>query len=89
LFARVLCVISCSSIQTAQEQHIINKCVRDGGIMKQILMSIVAIFFPWLVLVLDDNPGGAFIALIMQATIIGWPFATVWAWRIIHPPKKN
>ena len=53
--------------------------------MKQIVMSIVAIFLPWLVLLIHDNPGGAIVALIMQATVIGWPFASAWAWRIIHP----
>lgn len=57
--------------------------------MKRILMSILAIFLPWLVLLLYDNPGGAFLALIMQATVIGWPFAAVWAWRTVHPEKTS
>jgi hypothetical protein len=57
--------------------------------MKRILMSILALFAPWLVLLLYDNPGGAFLALIMQATIIGWPFAAVWAWRLVHPEHKK
>ena len=52
--------------------------------MKHKLMSTLAVLFPWLVLLLEDNPGGAVVALIMQATIIGWPFASVWAWRLIH-----
>ena len=50
-------------------------------------MSILAILFPWLVLLIRDNPGGAIVALIMQATVIGWPFATIWAWRTVHPAK--
>jgi hypothetical protein len=53
--------------------------------MKRKIMSVLAIFLPWLVLLIEDNPGGAVVALIMQATIIGWPFASMWAWRIIHP----
>lgn len=53
--------------------------------MKQILMSVLAVLFPWLVLLIHDNPGAAFVALIMQATIIGWPFASIWAWRMVHP----
>lgn len=57
--------------------------------MKRILMSILALFFPWLVLLMYDNPGGAFVALVMQATVIGWPFATAWAWRLSHPKGKN
>ena len=55
--------------------------------MKRIMMSILAIFLPWLVLLLYDNPGGAFLALFMQASIIGWPFAAVWAWRLVYPVK--
>lgn len=57
--------------------------------MKRIVMSVLAIFLPWLVLLLADNPGGAFLALIMQATIIGWPFAAIWAWRVVHPEKNT
>jgi len=52
-------------------------------------MSILAVFFPWLVLLIYDNPGGAFVALIMQATVIGWPFATAWAWRFIHSTNQQ
>ncbi|MCL9684451.1 hypothetical protein [Legionella maioricensis] len=57
--------------------------------MKRTMMSILAIFLPWLVLLLYDNPGGAFLALIMQATIIGWPFAAIWAWRMVHPETNT
>lgn len=61
--------------------------------MKRMFMSTLALFFPWLVLLIHDNPGGAFVALIMQATLIGWPFATAWAWKTVHTantgPKKN
>jgi hypothetical protein len=51
--------------------------------------SLIALMFPWLVILMDDNPGGALVALIMQASIVGWPFAAVWAWRIVHPEKQN
>lgn len=53
--------------------------------MKRIVMSFLALFLPWLALLLNDNPGGAFLALIMQATLIGWPFASIWAWKVVHP----
>lgn len=56
--------------------------------MKRMFMSLLAIFVPWIILLINDNPGGAFVALIMQATVIGWPFATIWAWRIVHPARK-
>lgn len=57
--------------------------------MKRIILSILSIFIPWLVLLLQDNPGGALVALIMQVTIIGWPFATIWAWRSVNPGKSS
>lgn len=53
--------------------------------MKRIIMLILSLLLPWLVLLLKDNPGGAFVALVMQATVIGWPFASIWAWRSISP----
>lgn len=54
-----------------------------------ILMSILAVFFPWMILLIYDNPGGALVALIMQATIIGWPFATIWAWQVLSKNSKS
>lgn len=62
--------------------------------MQRLLLSILSIFLPWVVLLIKDNPGGAALALLMQATVIGWPFASIWAWRLINPlpeheaPKK-
>lgn len=57
--------------------------------MKKAFMSLLAIFLPWLALLLNDNPGGAFVALIMQATVIGWPFASMWAWKVVRPERKS
>jgi len=56
---------------------------------RHIFMSILAIFFPWLVLLLYDYPGGAAAAFILQATVIGWIPASIWAWRVIHDKKKE
>lgn len=47
--------------------------------LKKIFWYFLGACFPWIVLLLDDNPGGAIIALIMQATIIGWIPASIWA----------
>ena len=57
--------------------------------MKRILLSICAIFLPWLVLFIKDDPVGALIALILQATIIGWIPASIWALRAIHKHAKR
>lgn len=51
--------------------------------MLRIFMSALAMFVPWVVLLLHDNPGGALLALIMQATLIGWIPASLWALRVI------
>ena len=57
--------------------------------MIRVLMSILALFFPWLVLLIYDNPGGALVAIVMQATLIGWPFASVWALRVVKANTKT
>ena len=50
--------------------------------MHRFLYMLLSIFFPWIVLLIADNPGGALVALVMQVTVLGWPFASMWAWRI-------
>ena len=52
------------------------------------LMSFLAIFFPWAVLLIEDNPGGAIVALVMQATVIGWLPASIWAWNLVHESRE-
>ncbi|MCC5016353.1 MULTISPECIES: YqaE/Pmp3 family membrane protein [unclassified Legionella] len=52
--------------------------------IKRMFMTFLAVFFPWLILFMDDNPGGGVVALIMQATIIGWFPASLWALRIVN-----
>lgn len=76
-------------LQALSVNSILIQLNNGGCIMKRIVMSILAVLFPWLVLLINDNPGGAFIALIMQATVIGWPFAAIWAWKLVHPIHKK
>lgn len=52
--------------------------------MRRFFLTIIALFFPWLSFLLMDNPGAAILAIVMQATLIGWPFATMWALRDIN-----
>lgn len=52
-------------------------------------LSVLAIFFPWTILLIYDNPTGALMTLVLQATIIGWIPASCWAWRLVHPKKKS
>ena len=57
--------------------------------MKSFLMSTLAIFFPWAIMLIDDNPGGALLAIILQATLIGWIPASMWAWRVVHKDRDK
>lgn len=59
---------------------------------KKIFFGMLAFAFPWAVLLAYDNPGGAIVALVMQASVIGWIPATMWAWNTIYhseSQKKN
>ena len=51
--------------------------------MKGIFWGFLCLAFPWLVLLLHDNPGGAFVALALQASAIGWIPASIWAFRTV------
>lgn len=50
--------------------------------IKGFFARLMCVFFPWAVLFTYDNPGGAFIAILMQMSLIGWIPASVWAYRV-------
>jgi uncharacterized membrane protein YqaE (UPF0057 family) len=54
-----------------------------------VVYSVLSIVFPALVLLLHDNPPGAFIALLLQATVIGWIPASIWAWKVSHEGQRK
>lgn len=43
------------------------------------MMTLIAIFFPWLSFLLRGKIFTAIICLILQATLIGWIPAAIWA----------
>ncbi len=55
----------------------------------RVVYSLLSIVFPALVLLLYDNLPGALIALLLQATVIGWIPASIWAWRVSHEDQKK
>ena len=57
--------------------------------MKRFFTSTLAIFLPWVIIMMDDNPGGAILALILQATLIGWIPASMWAWSVSHEGSEK
>jgi hypothetical protein len=57
--------------------------------MKWMFWTFLSVAFPWLVLLLHDNPGGAVVALVMQATAIGWIPATLWAMRTVKEAEAK
>ena len=52
-------------------------------------LSLLAIIFPWMVMIIYDNPAGFLITLILQATAIGWIPASIWAWKVVHAATKE
>lgn len=61
--------------------------------MKRFFYFLLALLVPWFVFVMNDQWGKALIAMMLQASIIGWVFATPWAWRVIQEdflaPKRE
>ena len=63
--------------------------IMKRGLVKRGFLAFLAIFFPWIIFLINDNPGGAFVALALQATAIGWLPASIWAWRVAHGTEKK
>lgn len=57
--------------------------------IKTLFLSLIACAFPWIVFLIEDNPGGALVALIMQASIIGWLPASLWALKVVRENHKR
>ena len=57
--------------------------------LKRIFLVLLALFLPWLVMFIKDDPIGAILALVLQATIIGWIPATIWALRTLNKPNAS
>ena len=57
--------------------------------MKRTFLLILAILFPWVVLLINDDPVGAFLAMAMQVTVVGWIPASMWAWRSAKASLKT
>lgn len=51
--------------------------------------NLLSLAFPWLVLLIHDNPGGALVALVMQASLIGWIPASAWAMRTAREAQQQ
>lgn len=49
--------------------------------MSYLFRLFLAVTFPWILFLIEDKPLQAFIAIILQATIIGWIPASLWAWN--------
>ena len=49
--------------------------------MKGMLFAFLAFFFPWIVFLLEEKLGLAFLAMAFQVTIIGWIPMTMLAYK--------
>lgn len=47
------------------------------------------IFFPFLIFFGKDEPGKAFVCMILQGTIFGWPVASYWAYKLCFKKPKE
>ena len=56
--------------------------------MKKFFLFLLTVMFPWAMMFVYDNPGGALVCLFLQATIIGWPFAAMWTWKVVKAGGK-
>lgn len=45
---------------------------------------ILALFLPWLSLMLQGKVGAGIVCLILQITLIGWIPATIWAFTALN-----
>lgn len=52
--------------------------------MRKFGFFLLTIACPWLVLLIGAQPGKAFAAFMLQASLLGWPLASVWAWRAVR-----
>lgn len=57
--------------------------------MKKFFLFLLTLMFPWAMMLAYDNPGGALVCLFLQATLIGWPFAFMWAWKVVKSYPKS
>ena len=60
--------------------------------MKRLFLSILSVILPWIVFLVNDDPGSAVGALLLQATIIGWIPASIWAFKTVKkmtPPQPQ
>lgn len=55
--------------------------------INRLFWNILCFALPWMVLLIHDNPGGAIAALVMQASLIGWIPATLWAMRTVKEAR--
>ncbi len=45
---------------------------------------VVAILLPWVSFFTINQPMYGIICLILQCTVIGWPFAAIWALLVVN-----
>lgn len=53
------------------------------------MLYFLAVFFPCTVLLIKDNPGGFIVCMVLQASLIGWIPASIWAFSAISESEKK
>lgn len=57
--------------------------------MKKFGYLLLAWFCPWFVFLMHGEPGRAFLVFMLQASFLGWPFVSVWAWRVLKEEELS
>ena len=61
--------------------------------MKRILLSLLALFLPWVIFLMEGKPGLCIGAMALQLTVIGWLPMTIVAWKhranLLPAPKSK
>ncbi|GJD57065.1 YqaE/Pmp3 family membrane protein [Methylobacterium dankookense] len=52
-------------------------------------MIFVAVFLPWLALILRGRPFQGILCLILQITLIGWLPAAIWAVLVVNNDNQD
>ncbi len=57
--------------------------------MKSKILRVLAMIMPCGVFFIQDDPITGFFVLILQASLVGWIPACIWAWRTIPSTPKR
>jgi uncharacterized membrane protein YqaE (UPF0057 family) len=52
-------------------------------------MTLIAIFLPPLAMLMKGRPVQALLCLVLMATVLGWPLASIWAISVVNSARED